>query len=248
MESNAMESIVPEMEAPFHIRQETAHAPMTGRLTMLQSAQRRISSIRYALLKRVLDIVVASIAIVVLFPLGLTIAICIRLTSPGPIFYSERRVGRFGIPFVIFKFRSMYTKEYLEGVLRVDMTESLLARRRTFGKDSADPRITPIGNFLRKWSLDELPQFLNVLLGEMSLVGPRPIVAAERDLYGASGRYYDLAVPGISGLWQVSGRSDISFSERVVLDCMYAADWSLLRDVSILARTFSAVVQKKGAY
>jgi lipopolysaccharide/colanic/teichoic acid biosynthesis glycosyltransferase len=114
-------------------------------------------------------------------------------------------------------------------------------------KDGCDPRITPVGRFLRQWSLDELPQLLNVLRGEMSLVGPRPVIKAEIPLYGSSRQYYYAAVPGLSGLWQVSGRSNINFKTRVALDVSYVQDWSLLADCKILLKTIPAVFGRTGA-
>ena len=115
-------------------------------------------------------------------------------------------------------------------------------------KERPDPRITPVGRIIRKLSLDELPQLLNVLAGEMSLVGPRPIVEAERPLYGRNFAYYDLFRPGITGLWQVSGRSDVEFDRRVLFDREYASEWSCLLDLKILTRTIPAVLSTRGAY
>ncbi len=206
------------------------------------------SSFRYTFAKRFIDISVSCLMMVFLAPLFLLIALLVRLSSPGPILYKERRVGRFGTHFVIYKFRTMYTKEYLRSVLKYHENEHDQLQRRISHKHMHDPRITRAGAVLRKLSLDELPQLYNVLKGDMSLVGPRPIVDAELASYGSYSIFYKLVYPGLSGLWQVSGRNDISFKTRVRLDVTYCRKWSLLLDVVILARTLPAVLKRKGAY
>jgi exopolysaccharide production protein ExoY len=251
VESSAIQSILPPSDATVpqhHNVGNITFEPPTVTISDFQTAKERIGSIRYSVLKRTLDLLLSSVLILAAFPIFLLIAIAVKLTSPGPILYRERRIGRHGVPFIIYKFRSMHTKESLATAIGVQMTEEDLARARTFAKRSVDPRITRVGVVLRKWSLDELPQLFNVLEGNMSLVGPRPVIHSERELYGPSGRFYELAIPGISGLWQVSGRSDISFPERISLDCRYAIEWRLFLDLKILAKTLSAVVRKRGAY
>lgn len=213
----------------------------------LSAAVERAFSLRYSVVKRMIDILLASILIVLLFPLGLLVALLVVITSPGPVFFRQERLGRFGIPFRIIKFRSMYTRQHRAEVFEIN------ARRNNFAayplaKDTPDPRITPVGRIIRKLSIDELPQLLNVVAGHMSLVGPRPIVAAERQLYGQNFAYYDLFCPGITGLWQVSGRSDVEFGRRVLFDREYASEWSCLLDFKILTRTIPAVLTMRGAY
>jgi exopolysaccharide production protein ExoY len=215
----------------------------------LKSAEERMLSFRYLVLKRTLDFGCASILSAILLPAAVVIAACIKLTSNGPVIYREKRIGRYGTPFTIFKFRSMHTKAQLNELLGKDFTPEQLSSWRTEQKDGRDPRITAVGQFLRTWSLDELPQLLNVIRGDMSLVGPRPVVQAERDRFGTyGGDLYDLALPGISGLWQVSGRCDLSFEKRVDLDAQYAREWGISRDLWILFRTLPAVLSKRGAY
>lgn len=216
-------------------------------IDQLQAAEDRIHSLHYSLSKRVYDIVCSSTLIILFAPICLAIALCILFTSPGPILYTEKRIGRYGRAFTILKFRSMYTKEYLRSKMKVHMEDEHLFHLRTFAKSHGDFRITPIGAILRKWSLDELPQLFNVLRGDMSLVGPRPVVAKEREMYGSLGVFYDMTIPGISGMWQVSGRNNISFRERVILDCTYAIEWNIFLDFAILAKTIPAVLQKRGA-
>jgi lipopolysaccharide/colanic/teichoic acid biosynthesis glycosyltransferase len=234
----------PEVCEANHILASDSDLP----IDQLQAAEDRIHSFHYSLSKRVYDIVCSSTLIILLAPICLAIALCILFTSPGPILYTEKRIGRYGRAFTILKFRSMHTKEYLRSKMKVHMEDEHLFHLRTFAKSHGDFRTTPIGAILRKWSLDELPQLFNVLRGDMSLVGPRPVVAKEREMYGSLGVFYDMTIPGISGLWQVSGRSDITFNERVILDCAYATNWSIFLDIAILAKTLPAVLQKKGAY
>lgn len=166
----------------------------------------------------------------------------------GPAIYGHERIGNGGRPFKCLKFRSMVvnSKEVLEQLLNTDPA----ARKEwdaTF-KLKDDPRITDIGKFLRKTSLDELPQLFNVLKGEMSLVGPRPIITAELERYSDEVDYYLLSKPGMTGLWQVSGRSDVDYETRVYLDAWYVKNWSMWNDIAILFKTISVVLRKDGAY
>jgi exopolysaccharide production protein ExoY len=221
----------------------------------LSSAVQRALSWRYAVVKRTFDILLSSILIVLFFPVMLAVAISVAVTSPGPIFFYQDRLGRFGVPFRIIKFRSMFTRKHKDNVLEINGQH----HRRTevdrkneaaypLNKDAPDPRITPVGRIIRKLSLDELPQLFNVLKGDMSLVGPRPIVQAEVPLYGQNFAYYDLFRPGITGLWQVSGRSDVGFERRVMFDRQYASDWTCSLDLKILTMTVPAVISMRGAY
>ncbi|MDX6198276.1 MAG: hypothetical protein QOJ79_1427 [Actinomycetota bacterium] len=197
------------------------------------------------LLKSGFDRGVAAVALVVLLPVLLGVAISIRTTSRGPAIFRQQRVGRDGEVFFVWKFRSMITdaerfKEQLGG--RNDMTTGVLFKLRS------DPRVTGVGRWLRKYSLDELPQLVNVVRGEMSLVGPRPPLAAEVAQYEHHTRRRLLVKPGMTGLWQVSGRSDLSWEETVRLDLQYVENWSLGLDLVILAKTLTAVLRSNGAY
>lgn len=206
------------------------------------------SSFMYRVAKRCMDVTLCCLALPLILLVFLAIALAIRLTSTGPVFYRERRVGQFGKPFTIFKFRSMYTPEYLRDVLQYKECEKDQRRQRLDCKHKHDPRITPVGRYIRKLSLDELPQLINVLRGEMSLIGPRPVVEFELKRYGDHAHCYTLMVPGISGLWQVSGRNDVSYERRVSIDAEYFASWSPWLDMRILVRTIPAVVTCRGAY
>jgi len=203
---------------------------------------------RYRVVKRVIDIVVIVALAPILLPLLAIIAAAVRLSSPGPIFFSHRRIQRHGSFFSMWKFRTMCVNsaEVLEAYLASDPAARVEWRR--CHKLKRDPRVTPVGEFLRRTSLDELPQVWNVLTGTMSLVGPRPIVAAEVEKYGEFFSDYCLVKPGITGLWQVSGRSSCTYDQRVQLDREYAHTWSLRRDFTILVRTLSAVFNQDGAY
>jgi Undecaprenyl-phosphate galactose phosphotransferase WbaP len=203
---------------------------------------------RYRVVKRCVDVSLILVsAPLVLLALGL-VSLMVMLSSPGPIFYSHRRIRKNGAFFSMWKFRTMCVNsaEVLEEYLSCH--PNARAEWNKTHKLRHDPRITPIGRFLRRYSLDELPQLWNVLSGHMSLVGPRPIVAAEVEKYADSFECYCRVKPGLTGLWQVSGRSELTYDERVALDCDYVNRWSLRRDLKILLRTFSVVLTQDGAY
>ena len=198
--------------------------------------------------KRIVDILLILLSLpVTLLILGV-LSILVLTTTPGPIFYSHRRIGRNGAFFSMWKFRTMCenSAEVLEEYLaRHPQARSEWSRTH---KLRYDPRVTQIGRFLRRYSLDELPQLWNVMTGKMTLVGPRPIVAAEVEKYGDGFRFYRRVKPGLTGLWQVSGRSQLTYPQRVQLDCDYVERWSMRRDFVILLRTFLSVVNQDGAY
>jgi len=198
-------------------------------------------------IKRVFDIVVSSAIIFFLSPALLYISFRVRKDG-GPAIYGHERVGKGGMPFKCLKFRSMVinSKEVLEALLAGD-PDARDEWDKTF-KLKNDPRITRIGEFLRKTSMDELPQLFNVLKGEMSLVGPRPIINAELERYSDEVDYYLLSKPGMTGLWQVSGRSDVDYETRVYLDAWYVKNWSMWNDIAILFKTIGVVLKKDGAY
>jgi len=208
-------------------------------------------------LKRGMDAAASGLGILLLSPLLAVIAIAIKLTSDGPVFFRQQRVGQYGKLFTVLKFRSMYVnndhgvhKEYVLKLI-ADQAERNGSSGGTAGvyKLTNDRRITPLGQFLRRTSLDELPQIINVLRGEMSLVGPRPAIPYELAAYQTWHRRRILeAKPGITGLWQVTGRSLVKFDDMVRLDLRYATSWSLWLDFEILLRTPMAVIRGSGAY
>ncbi|MGH9588275.1 MAG: sugar transferase [Acidobacteriaceae bacterium] len=207
-----------------------------------------IGSFRYRVLKPLLDLLVVLMVLPVALPLGLLVAALIRLTSRGAVLYRHRRIGQYQQPLYVWKFRTMY--EDNKSVLDRHLHSSSEAREeweRT-QKLKDDPRITPVGQWLRKTSLDEIPQLLNVLAGQMSVVGPRPIVDEERPKYGEHFRTYTYAVPGITGLWQVSGRSNVDYPERVLMDVKYVEQWNFWMELKILFKTILVLLNRSGAY
>ena len=196
--------------------------------------------------KAAFDYVGAAVLLVVLLPVFIGIALLIRLDG-GPAMFTHRRIGTGGRRFECLKFRSMVldSDAVLDRLLRSDPAAA--AEWAATQKLRDDPRITPIGRILRTTSLDELPQLINVLRGEMSLVGPRPIVESEINRYGEQIRFYMATRPGMTGLWQVSGRSETTYAERVRLDVRYVREWSFWRDIVILLKTVSVVIQRRGA-
>ncbi|MDO7786862.1 undecaprenyl-phosphate galactose phosphotransferase WbaP [Desulforamulus aquiferis] len=216
--------------------------------TLMLSMQNNLASVCNVILKRTFDIVVACSMLTVVLPVMIGIVIAIIIDSKGPAIFAHKRVGKDGKSFKCFKFRTMVTNSQ-------DVLEKLLASNPEIREEwerefklKNDPRITRVGNFLRKTSLDELPQIFNVLLGQMSLVGPRPIVQKEVEKYGEYFKDFKMVLPGITGLWQVSGRNDVDYDERVQLDVWYVRNWSLWMDITILIRTVGVVLGKKGAY
>lgn len=213
--------------------------------------QRVAQKVNYAFdiaIKRVIDLASAIIGGLFIIPILLAIALAIRLDSPGPIIYRSKRVGRGGKEFDCFKFRSMYqgADERLNALL--DSNPHLKEEFLTTYKLKEDPRITRVGAFLRKSSLDELPQLINVINGTMSLVGPRPMSSSELKQCGDLYEYYRIALPGMTGYWQVSGRNDVSLDERIAMEKYYIINRSLSLDIAILLKTTQVIISGKGAY
>lgn len=200
------------------------------------------------LVKRSIDLIAASAGLILLSPFFLLVGVLIRLSSPGPVFYSQSRIGYGGALFRAWKFRTMCqdADQLLDAHLnsRPELREEWACEQKL----KSDPRVTPIGRFLRVSSLDEFPQLWNVIKGEMSLIGPRPIVESEIEKYGRQFDLYKRVRPGISGLWQVSGRNNTTYSERVRFDDYYVRNWSVWLDLHIIARTFRVLLTREGAY
>jgi Undecaprenyl-phosphate galactose phosphotransferase WbaP len=199
------------------------------------------------LTKRIFDTVIAASLLLLLSPLMLYVALRIRQDG-GPALFAHWRVGRHGRMFPCYKFRSMVVdaEQQLEALLqqRPDLRKEWTREQKL----KNDPRVSAMGHFLRRTSMDELPQLFNVLRGEMSLVGPRPVVHSEMERYGKDDVYYQMVRPGMTGLWQVNGRSDADYDARVYLDSWYVKNWSLSYDLIILFKTVGVVMQRNGAY
>jgi exopolysaccharide production protein ExoY len=202
----------------------------------------------HGLISRSIDVLIASLALMFFLPLFILIALAIRICDSGPVFFGHRRIGKDGQAFRCWKFRTMIVdaEARLEAVLRADPRAA--REWADTQKLTSDPRVTAFGSFLRRSSLDELPQLFNVLRGEMSIVGPRPIVEAEAERYGQHFALYCLVRPGLTGLWQISGRSDVRYFERVLIDARYISSKSVLRDLRIIVLTVPSVLAARGSY
>jgi exopolysaccharide production protein ExoY len=198
--------------------------------------------------KRSLDFGVAAFALILLAPLLALTCAAILIIQGRPLFYSQERIGQYGAVFRCLKFRTMvnHGDEVLASYLATNPAEQ--AEWAATRKLKSDPRITPLGRFLRKSSLDEVPQLVNILVGDMSLVGPRPIIATEMELYGQHFSDYIRVRPGLTGLWQISGRSDTTYLQRVTLDVLYVHGRTFWGDVKIMIKTVPAVIKAQGSY
>ena len=204
---------------------------------------------RNRIYKRLFDLILSVAGGIVISPILLFLAICIKLDSKGNVFYNADRIGKDGKNFKCYKFRSMYINgdEILKTYLAKNPEAAAEWKKYAKLRDY-DPRVTKAGTWMRKYSLDELPQILNVIKGDMSLVGPRPYLPREKEDIGEELDTITMSMPGITGYWQVSGRNDVSFQERVTMDAWYVRNWSVWLDIMYLAETFTAVVFGKGAY
>lgn len=200
------------------------------------------------LAKRTFDITAAALALILFSPIFLMIAALVKFSDNGPVFYGHRRIGHNGRSFRCLKFRTMAVNgdEILRNYLNANPQAA--EEWRATRKLKVDPRVTVVGTVLRKLSLDELPQLINIMRGEMSVVGPRPVVDEELNLYDSFAAYYLRTRPGLTGLWQISGRNDVSYETRIAFDTQYVQNWSLLGDFAIIAKTIPAVCLARGSY
>ncbi len=196
------------------------------------------------LTKRVLDLSLTSFGILAIAPLLIGTTLAIKLTSRGPVFFRQERIGKDGKPFMMYKFRSMFIDAEERRAALLETSD----RKGVCFKQKDDPRITRVGRFIRRFSIDELPQLLNVIKGDMSLVGPRPALPEEVAVYSPRALERLKATPGLTGVWQVSGRADIGFDRMVEMDIAYSRSVSLMLDLMLLALTFRAVLSGRGAY
>ena len=203
-------------------------------------------SLGYLFIKRLIDIIGSIIGIIVLSPVFIIVSIAIKIEDPkGKVIFGHKRVGKGGKLFPCLKFRSMFAnaeemKKHFTPAQKKEYEETF--------KLKDDPRVTKVGKFIRKTSLDELPQLFNILIGQMTIVGPRPIVTKELEFYGEYAKYYESVKPGLTGLWQVKGRSDTTYEERVELDMEYVSTRNIFKDIYIIFMTAIKVIKKDGAY
>jgi undecaprenyl-phosphate galactose phosphotransferase len=239
--------LVPDIHGVAIFNSEMHHL-LSDRLFMIK-LNNNLNFLFNIAFKRIFDIVVCVIGLLITWPVFAAIALAVKLTSKGPVIYPHQRVGRGGKNFPAFKFRSMYVDSAARLKKILDTDPEAKREWEASYKLKNDPRVTPIGAFLRKTSLDEIPQVFNILFGHMSLVGPRPVIREEIDkFYGSFREYYYTVKPGLTGLWQVSGRSDTDYATRTRLDAWYVQNWSLWLDITLLLRTVEVVLKRKGAY
>lgn len=208
------------------------------------TAYKEFDKVTYKLIKRSMDILLSLLAIVVLSPIFLIVALVIRLDSKGNVVFGHERIGQNMKKFKIYKFRTMHANS--EEIFKNFTAEQKEEYYENFKLDN-DPRITRVGGFLRRTSLDELPQLINIIKGDMSIVGPRPIVEKEIEKYGEYIEIVFSVLPGLTGYWQANGRSDTTYEERVEMDMYYIKNRSLLLDIKIILKTFISVIKKEGA-
>lgn len=203
-----------------------------------------IKNTPYKIVKRGLDVIFASVGLVLLSPIFAIIALAIKLESKGPVFFKHTRIGKDGKIIKIYKFRSMV--ENAEDLIQKFTPEQMKEYKENY-KLIDDPRITKIGKFLRKTSLDELPQLINIIKGELSIIGPRPVVQEELEKYGLNAQKFLSVTPGLTGYWAANGRSDTSYEERMEMELFYVENLSFGLDIKIFFKTFGAVIKREGA-
>ena len=213
-------------------------------LTITKRKEKVSKKQAYVYIKRIIDCITSSIALILLLPIFLIIAIAIRLDSKGPIFFAHTRIGKNGKPIKIYKFRTMVVNA--EELIKKFTPEQMKEHKENY-KLNNDPRITKVGNILRKTSLDELPQLINIIKGDLALIGPRPVVNAELEKYGENASKFLSVTPGLTGNWAANGRSISAYEERMQLELYYVDNMSLKMDIEIFFKTIIAVIKREGA-
>ena len=213
-------------------------------LTLTKRRTRVSKNQCYVYIKRIIDCIISSIALILLLPIFLIIAIAIKLDSKGPIFFAHTRIGKNGKPIKIYKFRTMVVNA--EELIKKFTPEQMKEYKKNY-KLNNDPRITKVGNILRKTSLDELPQLINIINGDLALIGPRPVVNAELEKYGENASKFLSVTPGLTGNWAANGRSISAYEERMQLELYYVDNISLKMDIEIFFKTIIAVIKREGA-
>ncbi len=221
-----------------------ANIQNTKELTKIEIDNMEIKGKIYRGFKRITDIVLGCVGLVLLSPVFLILAICIKIDSKGPVIFAHKRIGKNGKEFDMYKFRSMY--ENAEEMIEKFSEEQKREWQENFKLEN-DPRITKMGNFLRRTSLDELPQIVNIIKGDLSIIGPRPVIDEELEKYGKNKDKFLSITPGLTGYWQANGRSNTTYEERMQMELYYIDNQSLLLDIKIFFKTIVSVLKKEGA-
>ena len=223
---------------------ETTENIETTSLRTQSDVKTKISKKVYIKIKRVIDVILASVALILLSPLFAIIAIAIKIDSKGPVFFAHKRIGKNGKIIKLYKFRSMVINA--EELIKSFTPEQMREYKENY-KLTNDPRITKVGKFLRKTSLDELPQLINIINGDLSIIGPRPVVADELEKYGVNKDKFLSVRPGLTGYWQVNGRSNTTYEQRMEMELYYIDNLSLKMDIKVFFKTILSVLKKEGA-
>ena len=226
------------------ITSETTENIETTSLRTQSNVQTKISKKVYIKVKRVIDVILASIALILLSPLFAIIAIAIKIDSKGPVFFAHKRIGKNGKIIKLYKFRSMVINA--EELIKSFTPEQMKEYKENY-KLTNDPRITKVGKFLRKTSLDELPQLINIINGDLSIIGPRPVIADELEKYGTNKDKFLSVTPGLTGYWAANGRSNTTYEQRMEMELYYIDNLSLKMDIKVFFKTILSVVKKEGA-
>lgn len=226
------------------ITSETTENIETTSLRTQSDVKTKISKKVYIKVKRVIDVILASIALILLSPLFAIIAIAIKIDSKGPVFFAHKRIGKNGNIIKLYKFRSMVINA--EELIKSFTPEQMKEYKENY-KLTNDPRITKVGKFLRKTSLDELPQLINIINGDLSIIGPRPVIADELEKYGTNKDKFLSVTPGLTGYWAANGRSNTTYEQRMEMELYYIDNLSLKMDIKVFFKTILSVVKKEGA-
>ena len=228
----------------MNINVESQEAILSRDIVIVPKIAKKASKINYMSVKRVFDLVISTIGLIILSPIFLILAIIVKLDSKGPVFFAHTRYGKNGKKFKMYKFRTMY--ENAQDMIKDFTPEQMKEWKENF-KLQDDPRITKVGKFLRKTSLDELPQIVNIMKGDLSIIGPRPVIEEELEKYGESKEKFLSVTPGLTGYWQANGRSSTTYEQRMEMELYYIDHISPKLDFKIFFKTIESVIKKEGA-
>ena len=228
----------------MNINLESQEAILSRDIVIVPKIAKGASKINYISVKRIIDVIISTIGLIVLSPIFLILAIIIKLDSKGPVFFAHTRYGKDGKKFKMYKFRTMY--ENAQDMINDFTPEQMKEWKENF-KLQDDPRITKVGKFLRKTSLDELPQIVNIIKGDLSIIGPRPVIEEELEKYGDNKDKFLSVTPGLTGYWQANGRSSTTYEQRMEMELYYIDNLSLKMDVKVFFKTIEAVIKREGA-